>query len=348
MSSMACGSGRVGRAGRVGLVLALGVAGCWLGVPSVAQEGLPPPAAQPDASAQPAPVKLTDAEWALRAAAAEKQLRRIRFEHFTKSKPEVRKVGIERLSVFADAPALPALLEVMRDEQDDVRRGVVEHLARLGSDEGLTTLAYAAVHEVDPSFRAMARDKLVSVVRKGRARPAGVDTVIASALEGSEQAQAGRAARLVQSLGILQAIPALIMGQIGGGSGGQSDGGTAIAWILIGNQQGYVADITPIVGDSSVGFDPTPAVLTTGVVLKIGDAAITSYRTEVHQALVEMTSNIAGADTSAMGYDQGKWAQWYRDEFPNVLARRAAAARAEAEAKAKAKAAATDQPGKNP
>ncbi len=202
----------------VGLVLALGVAGCWLGVPSVAQEGPTPPAAQPDASAQPAPVKLTDAEWALRAAAAEKQLRRIRFEHFTKGKPEVRKVGIERLSVFADAPALPALLEVMRDEQDDVRRGVVEHLARLGSDEGLTTLAYAAVHEVDPSFRAMARDKLVSVVRKGRARPAGVDTVIASALEGSEQAQAGRAARLVQGLGILQAIPALIMGQVGGGS----------------------------------------------------------------------------------------------------------------------------------
>ena len=42
-----------------------------------------------------------------------------------------------------------------------------------------------------------------------------------------------------------------------------------ISNIYIARQQSFVSDLTPIVGQSAVGFDPTPGVLTTGVVLQV-------------------------------------------------------------------------------
>lgn len=284
-----------------------------------------------------APMQLTEAEYAARQAAAEKMLRRVRFEHFSKVKPEVRKAGIAKLAGFTDGPSFAAMLEVLRGEQDDVRRAMIDQMGAVKSDAAVTTLAFAAINEEDSALRAMAREKLSSVVRASGKWPAGVDTAIINALERGKVAPtaAGAAARVVQSLGILEAIPTLIQAQVAGGSGGQDSAGTAISWILIGNQRAYVADLTPVVGDGAVGFDPTPGVINEGVVLAIGDAAVTTYHNEVHQVLVEMTSNLAGKDTSPMGYNQARWAQWYHTDFPVILAQREARKQAEQKEKAR-------------
>lgn len=284
-----------------------------------------------------APTQLTEAEYAARQAAAEKTLRRIRFEHFSKVKPETRKAGIAKLAEFTDGPSFAAMLEVLRGEQDDVRRAMIDQMGAVKSDAAVTTLAFAAINEQDSALRAMAREKLNSVVRASGKRPAGVDTAIINALERGKVAPtaAGAAARVVQSLGILEAIPTLIQAQVAGGSGGQDSAGTAISWIMIGNQRAYVADLTPVVGDGAVGFDPTPGVINEGVVLAIGDAAVTTYHSEVHQVLVEMTSNLAGKDTSPMGYNQARWAQWYHTDFPVILAQREARKQAEQKERAR-------------
>lgn len=284
-----------------------------------------------------APVQMTEAEYAARQAAAEKSLRRIRFEHFSKIKPEVRKAGIAKLAEFTDGPSFAAMLEVLRGEQDDVRRAMIDQMGAVKSDAAVTTLAFAAINEEDSALRSMAREKLNSVVRATGKRPAGVDTAIINALERNKAAPvaAGAAARVVQTLGILEAIPTLIQAQVAGGSGGQTSAGTAISWIMIGNQRAYVADLTPVVGDGAVGFDPTPGVLSEGVVLAIGDAVVTTYHSEVHQVLVEMTSNLAGKDTSPMGYSQARWAQWYHTDFPVILAQREARKQAEQKEKAR-------------
>jgi hypothetical protein len=323
--------------------------------------------------------------WNKRFAEAARELRRLRAQHFRHQQDaQVRKAGVERLATFTDAPALAAMLEVLRLERDDARQGVIDHLAKLATPASIATLTYAAVHERDPAFRAMATRKLEALTKAGfppsafdtepttpqpdpspsqptLATPAQtlsaigprvpqrLTTTLVTALQGSDRLAAGNAARVVQSLGLIQAIPQLIMAQAlgptgGGGSGG--DGG-AIAWIAIGTQRAFIADITPVVGEGAVGFDPTPGVISDGVVLAINDAAVTTSVVEpvpeVHAALVGMSSNLTGEDTSGLKYDRKAWAQWYHHKFLPLMAERAAdqreaAERAAAQARAKAQA----------
>ncbi len=172
--------------------------------------------------------------------------------------------------------------------------------------------------------------------------PARLTTAVVAALDGNDRAAAGNAARLVQSLGLIQAIPQLIMAQAGGsggGGGGGDGGGTAIAWCQFGNQRAFIADLTPVTSEGAVGFDPTPGVIVDGVVLAINDAAVVTYvsNPDVHAVLVGMSSNLTGQDTSAFKRDPRAWARWYQQSFlPQMaeLADRKAADRAAAQAKA--------------
>jgi hypothetical protein len=303
--------------------------------PASSQPPAAPPAQATPTTTAPPPASAAelDAQWNEDFADAQKALRVVRFKHFNHASQDRRRQGIAQLTQFTTAPALAAMLDVYRAEEDDVRRAMADHMARLNTDEALTVLAFGAIHERDPALRTILRERLASALRsaarKDKPRPRGVDISILNALQraGQDRLAAGRAAAIVQSLGILEAIPALINAQVGGASGGQDRRGTALAYILVGTQRGYVQDLELVVGDGTAGFDPTPGVITEGVVLAIGDAVITSYVVEVHQALVEMTSNISGKDTSDLGYDTARWAEWYETEFPRILARRAAAAR---------------------
>jgi hypothetical protein len=249
-------------------------------------------------------------QWNKRRVDAEKQMKTIRFKYFgDKAVPEIRQAGVIELRKVTDSAAFPSMLEIFREEKADVQKAVVDHLADLNTDHSLTTLAYAAVYEKKPEMKRLAAAAVKAKADENRAVNDGVKTIIASGLSGKSFVSRGDAARLAVSLKLVEAIPAMIAAQISPAGGGSAGG--YIAYIVIGEQRAYVADLDPVVGDGSVAFDPVPGVLTEGVVLAINDAVVVQYSTGVHDALVGFTSGLSGEDTGKLGWNPRKWQAWY-------------------------------------
>lgn len=147
-----------------------------------------------------------------------------------------------------------------------------------------------------------------------------IKSVIAYALRSDHNTTVAAAADLSGTLGLLEAIPALINAQVvpgrGGAGGNAAQDDTSLAYILVGTQQAFVADLTPVVGDSAVAFDPTLGVVTDGVYVRVIDAMVITYRNEVHNALVNLsTRGWDGRSTASLGWDQQAWRDWYASEY---------------------------------
>lgn len=284
-------------------------------------------AAPPRPGALPRPLSLNPDDPASKAyaqaqrarVALERELRQIRFKYFRSTrKTEVRQVGIALLREYTDPSVFPALLDLFSTEGRDVRAAVLDHLVDRESPEGDATLAWGALFDADEWFRTEARTRLLARATAAGGAPSAVQQVIAEGLRRERDAEVGRAAVLAADLDLLDAIPMLIAAQTTQRGGDRSgDGSTgSLASIIIGQQTAFVADLTPVVSDSAVAFDPTIAVVTEGVVLSVGDAAVTTYRTIVHESLVRLSSKgWGGRSTKGLGYDPGAWRRWYADEF---------------------------------
>ncbi|MGE3108326.1 MAG: hypothetical protein AB7G11_16405 [Phycisphaerales bacterium] len=147
-----------------------------------------------------------------------------------------------------------------------------------------------------------------------------IKKIISNGLLQKSDTVCGAAAELAENLNLVEAIPQMINLQVqtpGANSVALGErGGGALAYIQIGTQQAFVSDLTPVVGDSAVAFDPTVSVLTEGTVLRIDDAVVTTYRTIIHFPLVRLANkNWDGRDTKPLAFDQRKWADWYTREF---------------------------------
>lgn len=268
--------------------------------------------------------------------AVEKELKTIRAKHFkTMKNVEIRQAGIGKLKAYTDPATYPLLLEIFAFEDHDVREAILDHLGDQETDEADAAIAWGAVHDADKWFRQEARKRVVE-----RSKKAGISnrvkSAIAAGLRSKDKQAITAAANLAAPLKLYEAIPMLINAQVqggtGGGGGGNDQGDGALAWILIGTQIAFVSDLQPVVGDSAVAFDPTLSVVTDGVVMRIDGAVVTTYLTEVHQALVDLSSEGWGGRTTAgLGWDQRKWHQWYTDEFKPYRARLEAEAAAKAE-----------------
>jgi hypothetical protein len=262
----------------------------------------------------------------------ERELGKIRFDYFRAKKTEIRQAGILKLKEYTDPVVFPSLYSMFKREGGDVRSAILDHLAEQRSDEADTVIAWGAVFDQEPSYRAAAAERLTRRLHEkdGGAVSGRVRTVVAQGLSRADDATITAAAQLAQTLKLYEAIPMLISAQIGGSqqvgtSGGDGDD-HSLAWIMIGTQQAYVADLTPVVGDSAVAFDPTIGVVTDGVVLRVIDATVITYRMEVHNALVGMSSEAWGKPTHYLGWDNNAWRKWYTDEFlPSMAAKRAEA-----------------------
>ena len=130
-----------------------------------------------------------------------------------------------------------------------------------------------------------------------------------------------RATEAAVAAGVLEArrmLPHLIAAQYTAASGrARGD----LAWIAMGTQRSYVANLIPVVGDGSGAFRPVPGVINEGFVLRVTDAVAVVYRTEVHRVLVGMTSEATGRDTSVNGWSLVRWRDWYNREYlPIALA----------------------------
>jgi len=235
------------------------------------------------------------------------QLRRIRHLHFgTTRVPELRAEGIERIGEFVDPAAFHPMIEVFGHEQDDVRLAMLDHFMQHG-DNGQAALAWAAIHSDDMAIRNEATGRMVSPP----AAPAL--KVLDGALRSNEHEVANAAGALAGSLHAIQTIPLLMFAQATRDPAPQDEGD--LAWIAFETQHAYVQNLLPVVGDNAGAFQPILGIINEGIVLRVLDAVVIVYRTEIHQSLVSMTTADWGQSTAHLGYDMGAWWHWYNDEY---------------------------------
>ena len=259
-------------------------------------------------------------EWNKRRVAVARQLKVIRLKHFRSIRnTEIRQAGIMKMRAFTDAPAFPAMLEVFEGEGRDVELAVLDHFMDQKSEQGDASLAWAAVFGRDADFRTAAVDRLQRRYRGGGEVSRRVKSIIAEGLEPRHNLSVIEAAAQAASiLRLYEAIPMLIQAQAAAsGSGGGGDGNRpALAYIYIGTQRSFIADLIPVVGDNAVGFDPVTGVITEGTVLRVTDAFVTIISTAINSSLVALAnSGWNGASTASLGYDRAAWRKWYQHDF---------------------------------
>lgn len=260
---------------------------------------------------------------------AEKDLKKIRAQYFRASKnTETRQVGIMKLREYTDPALYPMMLTIFGGEDRDVRNALLDHFADQKTDEADAALAWTAVHGENKDFRSEATKRLSARVTETGSVSRRVQSVIALGLKEPANEPVAAAAHLAQVLHLYDAIPMMINAQVTGGGGGTQDGtDTALAWILVGTQQAFVADLVPVVGDNAVAFDPRLGVVTEGTVMRVIDAVVVTYRVEVNTSLVALsTEGWGGQSTASLGWDNAKWREWYTKEFVPYRASHAPAA----------------------
>jgi hypothetical protein len=253
--------------------------------------------------------------------AAERELRRIRFQHFGPiKKTEIRQEGILKVLQIATPALYPSLIEIFAREGADVKVALLDLFHDSRTPEGDAALAWMGIFDRD----ADARDKAGRLLGKRREAlgetPLTAKLVVFQGLKSADHAQSSAAARFAANFDIIEAIPWLIAGQLQGtpqvaATGvGQSDN-SALAWIMVGTQTAYVSDLQPVVGPSAVAFDPQLSVVNEGVILRVIDAVVVTYHVEFHNALIDLSSRAWGQSTHDLGWNIPAWNRWYRDTF---------------------------------
>lgn len=233
------------------------------------------------------------------------ELRRLRDRAFRTSREETRLAGLAQLRRFTDPAAFKPMLEVLSREGADVQRALLDHLAECG-DEGQAALALAAIHGTESSFRHQA------TARIRRPAPESVVAVVDDALRDTRHAVVNNAGMLAGNLNMLAALPPMIFGQV---ASDPVRGSGDLAWIAIGTTKTYVANVVPVVGDNSGAFTPVIGTVYEGTVLVVQDAVAYSYRTDLHEALVSMSSADFGESTEGLGYDMRAWWEWFNTRY---------------------------------
>lgn len=237
----------------------------------------------------------------------ERQLKIIRHKYFGNRKlASLREQGLEELTEFTDPAAFKPMVRVLAREKDDVRLAVLDHLAKQEED-GMAVLAWIAITDDDPAIRHEASKRLASPA------PDRVLEQLDMALRSPDHTVAMHAAVLAGTLDAVEMIPLLIFAQAAGTPANQQTGD--LAWIAIETQRAYVAGLVAVAGDASGAFQPIIGKISEGAILRIVDAVVIVYRTEVHRTLVAMTSNDWDQPTDGLNYNINAWWHWYNEEY---------------------------------
>ncbi|MFO0833783.1 MAG: hypothetical protein U0638_02340 [Phycisphaerales bacterium] len=269
----------------------------------------------------------------------EQELRKLRRAHFgTIKRVDIRQEGLAKLRTYTEPAIFASLIEIFKNDADDVRTTVLDIFSDSRSDSGDAALAWVAMTDRDSNVKAAALDRLQRRLAAVGGASDRINLVVLKALRSGDEAQIAGAAELAGNIGLYEVIPWLISAQVAqtaraGNSGSGQDQGD-LAYILLGQQVAFVSGLTPVVSDNAVAFDPQVSVAYNGTLLRVNDAAVTTYRTEVHTALVGLSSRYTGRPTIGMGWDQDKWWSWYKDEFMPLKKARAAEKAAAEKAKA--------------
>jgi len=297
-------------------------------------------------------------------AALQRDLKKLRAKHFRNQRyTPTREAGVAALRHEYNQPWMfPSLVEVFTEERDeDVVSTVCGILRDSATDVGDRGLAYVAATTTEEIWRSHTTQALAARTKSRFGRPpAGAVAVFQAALQSGDTHAMDGAAVAGQVLSLIELIPFIIPTQPGAGGQGGGGGGTGrqrgpLAWIAIGTQKSYVADLTPIVSQGAVAFDPTPGVVTEGTLFVVNDAVVTWSPRIANGALSTLASAATGEDAAAMrsrlGMRFDSWKDWYfstgREAIEKKLAERESAA-ADAEAKASIKPGTESKPAATP
>lgn len=286
-------------------------------------------------------------------AAADKELRKLRQSHFGNiGNRAVRQDGIIKLLDYTDPALFPLMVDIFGNEGPDVRDAMLNHFFDSATAEGDGGLAWMAMFGKDDATRRRAKGFVQRRIDTTGSVPDQVKLTIAAAMK-SDQAEPMRAGLdLIRGLDLIEFVPWLIAGQVrqqgvqaGTGGGGAGD----LAYIVVGTQTAFVSDLTPVVSQSAVGFDPQLSTITSGTILRIHQAVVYEYHTEINAALIDMTSRHMGASTRRLGWNVPAWREFYANEFlPKIAQEKAARDAAATLAAQKPAAADGTQPGAAP
>jgi hypothetical protein len=263
----------------------------------------------------------------------EKKLLQIRYKYFRAQVAKVRREGIEKLADFNQPDQYATLINVFEGQGEDVEDALLDMFAANASDRGDAAIAWCGVFGKRDGLREMAMQKLGKRLREQPKVPARVLTVVIGGLRSNSDQDVVNAAVLAGALGMYDAIPFLIPAQVGQ-TAAAGDRQGDLAWIAVGKQVAYVADLNPVISNGAVAFDPVPGVVNEGSLLRIQDAVVTTtYRGDVQIVLRRLGGEYTGRPVPELGFNMDKWWDWYREE---VVPQRIAREKAEKEAAAKA------------
>ncbi|MFA6045968.1 MAG: hypothetical protein WC718_13380 [Phycisphaerales bacterium] len=270
-------------------------------------------------------------------AAADKELRKLRLAHFGNiGNLATRQEGLVKLMEYTDPALFPLMVDIFGKEGPDVRDALLNHFYDSGTAEGDGSLAWMAMFGNDDSTRRLAKGFVEKRIDVTGSVPDQVKLTIAAALKSDEPEPMRAGLSLIRGLDLIEFIPWLIAGQVrqqGVQTGGTGSGGGDLAYIVVGTQTAFVSDLTPVVSQSAVGFDPQVSTITSGTILRIHEAVVYEYHTEINAALIDMTSRHMGASTRQLGWNVPAWREFYANEFlPKIAQEKAAKAAAKLEA----------------
>lgn len=272
------------------------------------------------------PIAKRYAEAQKRRLVIEREFKLIRAKHFRNIRgTEMRQAGIAKMKTYDEPVLFPSMLEIFGNEGPDVQGALLDHWSDLNLDEADATITWTAVFSKDKSFREAAKQRLLAKAKANDGHVSNrIKSVIAIGLKKQRTSEVVAAAELARDLRLFDAIPMLIaaqaVGQAAGTSAGFGGGGegddSALAYIVVGRQVAFVSDLTPVVGDNAVAFDPTLAVATEGVVMRVMDAFVVTYRIEVNSALIGLANaGWDGRSTAPLGWNGRAWREWYVRQF---------------------------------
>lgn len=261
------------------------------------------------------------------------EIRRLHFGYVPSL--ESREIGVRKLAQFTDPRTFSLLIKELAEERPDIRAALAQHFASLKTEQADAALAAIAIFDRNDKARALATALLnARIVEAWHAeerdprepiRPSRmVQEVMAMGLRSTSTAAVETSAAIADRFGVHEAIPMMIQAlnrqASGGGGGGGGGGGSGLIpargqiWIV--TQTAFVSDLTPVVGDGAVGFDPTVSVASYGAILRVLDAVVTVSRPQISTSLVSLSSGAwGGQDTSHLGQDPMAWANWYVHDF---------------------------------
>lgn len=249
-------------------------------------------------------------------AAIEKDIRRIRTAYLGSHRnPDTRRNGFESLAQYTQGHAVSPLLEVLLEEDEDVRAWLFDHLAnRVESGIGQGALTHLAIYHEDPALRAEAA-AFLKAPATDHAR-----FHLDLALRSNHPEVVERTAPIVAQLDVREAIGDLILANAGLTMSESQRGPLAV--VNVGEDVAFVSDYLsptdPRRAGIRSGISPLPSLdRPVNLWAPRTDALFDDVEDPpVKAALLALADNVE-RDRDAQGDDLGhtyeQWHRWYND-----------------------------------